>query len=335
MSDFVLPLLLFACKILIILFFILLLLAACLALVTKNNLKDKEQLIIKNINKQYEGMRDILYETLLPKKTYKKRLKISKQLEQQPSEKKRIFVLQFHGDIKASGVARLRQEITAILTIATPQDEVILKLYSTGGMIPGYGLAAAQLMRLRQRCIPLTIAIDQVAASGGYMMACIANQIIAAPFAMIGSIGVIVQLPNFHRFLQDKKIDFEQLTAGQYKRTLTVFGENKAEQREKLTEELNDIHEQFKQLILTYRPQIAIDQVATGEYWLGQQALPLKLIDAIKTSDEYLLEKSQNALLYALQYQIKKSFTTKLISSISKMYQHIFSLLSYPATPTC
>lgn len=213
-----------------------------------------------------------------------------------------------------------------IKNIAKPEDEVVLRLESPGGIVPGYGLAAAQLMRLRDANIPLTICIDKIAASGGYMMACIGNKVLSAPFAIIGSIGVIVQLPNFHRFLQDKHIDFEQHTAGDYKRTITVFGENTESGREKLRHEIEEVHQLFKNLITQFRNHIDIQKVATGEYWYGQQALSLDLVDEIKTSDDYLLTNSHTAQIYELSYEIKKSFFSKLTASASLAYEKLFSL---------
>ena len=165
--------------------------------------------------------------------------------------------------MRASTVSSLAEEITALLNIATPNDEVLLRLESAGGVVHGYGLAAAQLMRIRAQHIPLVVAIDKIAASGGYLMACVADKILAAPFAIIGSIGVVVQLPNFHRLLKDKHIDFELHTAGEFKRTITLFVENTKEGKEKLQHEIEDIHGLFKNLIHDYRQQIDIDKVAT------------------------------------------------------------------------
>lgn len=227
--------------------------------------------------------------------------------------------MNFDGDIKASAVTALREEVTAILGVATPNDEVVVKLESAGGMVHAYGLAASQLARLRARKIPLTIIVDKVAASGGYMMACIGNKILAAPFSIIGSIGVIVQLPNFHRLLKEKNIDFEQLTAGQYKRTITLFGKNTEEGREKMHQEIEDIHHLFKNLIKEYRHELDVEKVATGEHWLGAQALDLKLVDELKTSDDYLFEQSKQANLYEVTYRMKKSFLEKLSAPVNSL----------------
>ena len=201
--------------------------------------------------------------------------------------------------------------MTAILTVATPQDEVVVKLESGGGMVHTYGLAASQLKRIRDKQIPLMICVDKIAASGGYLMAAVADRILAAPFAIIGSIGVIFQLPNFHRLLQDKHIEFEQITAGDYKRTLTLFGKNTEEGREKLRQELTAIHEQFISVIQEFRKDIHIKEVATGEHWLAKHALDLHLIDALMTSDEYLMKKSKTADIYEINYEVKKSLGEK------------------------
>jgi serine protease SohB len=222
-------------------------------------------------------------------------------------------VLNFNGDIRASAVEMLRREITTVLTQADPaHDEVVLCLESPGGLVHGYGLAASQLARIRQQGVPLTICVDKVAASGGYMMACIGNRIIAAPFAVVGSIGVVAQLPNVHRLLKKHDIDVELMTAGEYKRTLTVFGPNSDAGRAKFQEELDDTHALFKEFVAGHRPQVEIDRVATGEHWYGQRALELKLVDELKTSDEYLVERAKAAELFAVRYVPRHRLLTRL-----------------------
>lgn len=322
MSMLLTQLLIFAAKLFIIFLFILLVFIAFFSLLSAaKGKKGKGKLQIKNLNEQYKETKDLLLAETLSKKQYKDHLKQEKKLaktkEKTAEAQKNIYVLTFQGDMKASTVSSLSEEITAVLNVATPRDEVVLCLESPGGVVHGYGLAAAQLMRIRAKNIPLTIIIDKVAASGGYMMAAVANKIIAAPFAIIGSIGVVVQLPNFHRLLKDKHIDFELHTAGEFKRTITLFGENTPEGRDKLQHELEDIHHLFKDLITHWRPQVDIARVATGEHWLAKQALDLQLVDEIKTSDDYLLERSQTANVYQLNYAVKKSLLSKLSSSAS------------------
>jgi serine protease SohB len=238
-------------------------------------------------------------------KTLKKQKKLAE-------PKPRVYVLDFDGDIKASATESMRHEITALLTLATAKDEVVLRLESGGGMVHSYGLASSQLARIRQAGIPLTICIDKVAASGGYMMACIGDKIISAPFAILGSIGVVAQLPNVNRLLKKHDIDFEVLTAGEYKRTLTVFGENTEKGREKFQEELDITHELFKNFVARYRPQLAIDDVATGEVWLGMAALDKQLVDELKTSDEYLSERAKVAEVFHLHYSERKSLQERV-----------------------
>ena len=271
---------------------------------------------VLKLNDFYKGLRERLEQSLLDKeqlKTQRKaQAKAEKAAKKSGEHKPRVFVLDFDGDIKASAVEHLRHEITALLSLATPQDEVVVRLESGGGMVHSYGLAASQLARIRQAGVPLTICVDKVAASGGYMMACIGDRILSAPFAILGSIGVVAQLPNLHRLLKKHDVDFEVLTAGEYKRTLTVFGENTQKGREKFQEDLEITHELFKDFVASYRPQLAIDEVATGEIWLGQAALGKQLVDVLKTSDEYLAERARDADLFQLHYVQKKSLQERV-----------------------
>jgi serine protease SohB len=307
---------LFLAKTVTLVFAILILLAGILTITRKGKSGSKNKLTIKKINEKFADLAETLQAEILDKKAYKAHCKQKKAAEKnnkkQNENKKRVFVLQFHGDMRASAVASLREEITAILQVATAEDEVVIRLESAGGLVSAYGLAASQLERLRNKKIPLTITIDKIAASGGYMMACVANRILAAPFAIIGSIGVVAQVPNFHRLLKKNDIDFEQLTAGEYKRTLTMFGENTEKARMKFQEELEEVHQLFKNFIQQNRPLVNIQQIATGEHWLASKALELKLIDELITSDNYLLNASQQADIYEVSYTTKKSLSEKI-----------------------
>ena len=227
-------------------------------------------------------------------------------------DRKAVFVLDFDGDIRGSAVSALRKEISAILTTAKTDDEIVIRLESGGGMVTSYGLGASQLDRIRKKGIPLTICIDKVAASGGYMMACVASKILAAPFAVVGSIGVVAQIPNFHRLLKEHKVDFELLTAGKFKRTLTVFGENTDEAREKFLEDIERIHDQFKSYVKIHRPSLDIEAVATGETWSGDDAAQMNLIDDLLTSDEYLMRACETSDVFEVKYREKKSMLEKV-----------------------
>ncbi len=232
--------------------------------------------------------------------------------EQETDSEKRTFVLRFNGDKEAGKVASLREEITAVLSIARESDEVLLCLESPGGMVHAYGLASSQLSRIKNRKIPLTICVDKVAASGGYMMACLADRLVAAPFAIIGSVGVLVQLPNFHRALQRQEIDFEIITAGEFKRTLTTFGEITQQARDKVQEDVDNIHDLFKNWVKDHRPAVDLGQIATGETWVGMQAKDLQLIDEISTSDECIVAACDEHKVYEVEYVIRKSAHEKL-----------------------
>ena len=246
------------------------------------------------------------------KKEEKKAAKQTDQDESAVATKSRVFVLNFDGNISASAVSHLREEVTAILTQATSNDEVLIKLESPGGMVHSYGLASSQLDRLRKKGIPLTACVDKVAASGGYMMACVADKILAAPFAIVGSIGVVAQMPNFSKVLKKHDVDFEILTAGKYKRTLTMFGENTDEGREKFVAELEETHELFKTYVSERRPQVDIEKIATGEIWYGSQAKDLALVDDVQTSDEYLVSRIAEADVFEVSFVQKKKLHQRL-----------------------
>lgn len=244
-------------------------------------------------------------------------LQLSQQMAREARARKKnnqkIYVLDFKGDTAASAVEQLREEITLILATAKAgRDRVVVRLESPGGMVHGYGLAAAQLVRLRDAGFHLTICVDKVAASGGYMMACIGSEIVSAPFAILGSIGVVAQVPNFNRLLKEKNIDFEMYTAGQYKRTVTMFGENTEEGKAKFEEELQQTHVLFKHFVEKYRPQLNVEKVATGEHWYGQDALDLNLVDKLQTSDEYLLSLLPQHDIYVIQTRKKPTLGEKL-----------------------
>lgn len=281
------------------------------ALRGKGRGKSAGHLQVQRLNDFYKALRERLEHELLDKAQMKLQRKAeakqAKLEKKQGQQKTRVFVLDFDGDIKASATDNLRHEVTALLSMATPQDEVVLRLESGGGVVHGYGLAASQLARIRQAGVPLTICVDKVAASGGYMMACIGDKVLSAPFAILGSIGVVAQLPNIHRLLKKHDIDVEMLTAGEFKRTLTVLGENTDKGREKFQEDLDTTHELFKNFVARYRPQLNVDEIATGEVWLGISALNKHLVDELKTSDEYLAERAGEAELFQLHFAQKKS----------------------------
>ncbi|UEA17396.1 protease SohB [Pasteurella canis] len=262
------------------------------------------------------------------KKADKEKAKIEKAKRKKEKEidierKPHLYVLTFTGDIMASETKALREEISAIIGAAKPEDEVLLRLESPGGVVHGYGLASSQLARLKQHGIKLTVAVDKVAASGGYMMACVADKIVAAPFAIIGSVGVVAQIPNIHRFLKKHDVDVDVMTAGEYKRTMTMLGENTEKGKQKFQQELEETHQLFKQFVLTNRPNLDINKVATGEHWFGEQALALNLIDHIATSDELILEAMKDKTVLSVKYSIKKSLMQKFGKQVEESVENV------------
>lgn len=318
MIEFLSEYAMFAAKLATVVVLLFLLIGTLIVLIGRARGGGGVRLKVKSLNDKYETMGMMLNAAILPSKEFKRELKQKKrqhkiEAKQVDSKKSRnVFALAFKGDVSASEVTSLRDSITAVLTVAKPDDEIVVSLESYGGAIHGYGLAASQLCRIRDKGLKLTVAVDKVAASGGYMMACVADHIIAAPFAILGSVGVVAQLPNFHKLLKNNDIDFELVTAGEYKRTLTLFGENTDKGREKFREDVEVAHGLFKDFITRYREQVDINKVSTGEHWYGTQALDLKLIDQIGTSDDYLYQASQSAKIYEVNYGVKKSLLARL-----------------------
>ncbi len=333
MLDFLSQYGLFLAKTLTFVIGLLFTVSALLAMALKAKSKTEDGVLVINpINEKLDEVKDYMQTETLSKGALKKWQKAQKAKEKKEKKEskdhkepeKRLFVVRFDGDMRASEVEELREVITAIVEVATAQDEVLVVLESAGGFVHSYGLAASQLDRIRQRNLHLTVAIDKVAASGGYLMACVANKIIAAPFAIVGSIGVVAQLPNFHRLLEKNDIDFELHTAGEFKRTLTMFGENTDKARQKFQEEIEETHGLFKDFIRHHRSQVDIAQVATGEHWHGIQAIELKLIDEIQTSDDFIGAKAQEMQVFEIGYEIKQSLSDKLSSSMVLFFEKCF-----------
>jgi len=299
---------------------------------------DDGELKIRKLNEKYRELRESIQARLMSeheRKVWGKAKKKKDKAEKKADKAKkadsdapedtpaRIYVLDFDGDIKASDTDPLRRAISAVLSVAEPgKDEVVIRLESGGGLVHSYGLAAAQLDRIRSKGIHLTACVDKVAASGGYMMACVADRIIASPFAVLGSIGVVAQLPNFHRLLKKNNVDFEVLTAGEHKRTMTIFGENTEKGRQKFLEDLEDTHGLFKDYVSERRPDLDIAAVANGDIWFGRRALDVKLIDEIKTSDEYLIEACDRADVVSVSFERKKTLPEKLGLATSAALEH-------------
>lgn len=293
---------------------------------------------ITHLNEELEEMRQSMKKAIYDKASFKyeqkqekKRLKLEDRERKQQlkvaatasadleeSAGKRVYVIDFNGDMEASDVESLREEITAILSLATPRDEVLLRLESPGGMVHAYGLASSQLERIKSHKVPLTICVDKVAASGGYMMACLADRLVSAPFAILGSIGVLVQLPNFNRLLRKHEVDYETISAGEFKTTLTTFGEITQKGRDKVKEDVEEMHGLFKSWVKDHRPSVDIDNIATGETWVGLQALEKAMVDEIMTSDECIVKACDDAEVFEVHYEIRRTLSDKIGAAIHK-----------------
>jgi serine protease SohB len=307
--------------------FVLLVIVTVVLIAATRRRGHAEGLVVEHMNRRFEDSADELKVIVEGKARFKKEAKArSKQRKREEkarakeeSPKPRLFVLDFKGDLRASAAASLREEVSAIVRVARPQDRVLVRLENSGGTVHEHGFAASQLTRLKSHGLTLLVAVDKVAASGGYLMACVADKLIAAPFAIVGSIGVLAQLPNFHRLLEDKGVDFEQIMAGRHKRTLTMFGKNTEEGRAKLQQEVEDIHELFKGQIRDHRPQVDLDRVATGEHWYGIRALELKLVDELRTSDDFLREAARDHELYHLAYKRRRTWQERMLGGVESL----------------
>ena len=285
---------------------------------SKGKTQSKGKLAITNLSEKFEDMGNVVRSSNMNPKELKKFYKdINKNKKKKTDEKESsVFVLNFNGDIQASEVEKLKYEINAILLSESECKEVVVKVESGGGSAYAYGLCAAELKRLVDNDISLTVCIDKVAASGGYLMSCVATKIIVAPWAIVGSIGVIAQLPNFHRLLKKNLIDFEMHTAGEFKRTLTTLGENTEDGREKFKADLEDLHVIFKDFVKEQRPEVDTAIVATGEVWQGEEAIKVGLVDSLETSDNYLVNLSKDATLFEIEYIEKKNLSERFAFSM-------------------
>ena len=334
-AQALLSLLFFSLKAVIVVLSVLICVIVPLLVIKKLKIKGsgrEKQLKLTDLKSRYEKYTRVFEQKTKDPKEFKKYLKSLKiKKKNKEGKKASLFVLSFTGDIKASQTQSLREEISLILKIARPGDETALLLESPGGGVSHYGLAAAQLERLRHNKIPLTVCVDRMAASGGYMMACVGQPVLASAFAFIGSIGVLFNIPNLHEFLKKRDIGYEELSAGKYKRTVTAFGKITEEKRDRLKKQLELIHRQFKNFVLKYR-DIDIEQTATGEAWTAEEALKKGLIDGLKCSDDYLLEKMKTHRVLKISLKSPKSLLEKMLDK-NPVSEKLRSLESLPDSP--
>lgn len=327
MWDILLQTLVFALKTGVIVLAIVMVIIVISALVNRQNWDDVGHIRVRNLNDVYKGYGETIESVSMTNKQWKQLLKRREKAERNKSDNhlKKLYVVDFEGDLNASDVESLREKISAILRVATPDDEVLLRLESSGGIVHGYGLAASQLARIRDRKIHLTIAVDQIAASGGYMMACLADRLIAAPFAVLGSIGVMSMMPNIHRLLKHHHVDFLEMTAGEYKTTVTPVGEITEKGLNKAQEELETTHQLFKEFVAESRPNLDLAKVATGETWYGRQALLLNLVDMLQTSDDFIMSRLETASILLVEYQAPQTIKEKVAGMMGAVSESAFN----------
>ena len=322
----------FGLKLLLVVAAIMVVVSFIGSLIQRSKGPSSGQVLVTPVHEHYRELSATIRRAILDRKEWKAQERARKEKaknekkqsgKSSPAERSKVFLLEFHGGLAAAEVADLREQISAILPVVTSKDEVVVKLESSGGLVHNYGLAASQLARLREKGIPLTVCVDKIAASGGYLMACVANNLFAAPFAIVGSIGVVAMFPNFNRLLQKFDVDYMELTAGEYKRTVSMLGKVTEKGRQKFEEELEETHELFKSFITKFRPNLEMDRIATGEHWYGSQAVDLKLIDAIITSDDYIMSKAEESQVYRVEYQAPKSVKEKLAGTLTEVSDRV------------
>jgi len=329
MTDAVLEVAVFVLKVATVVV-LLGLLAAWIAALSRRARGAAGGLSVRSLNGHYDRLARSMRRALLSRGAYLKAeraARAERKRERAVDKRRRVYVLDFRGDIKASAVVSLREEISAALSMATPGDEIVVRIENAGGLVHDHGLAASQLARVRERGIPLVAAVDKVAASGGYLMACVADRIIAAPFAIVGSIGVLAQLPNFQKLLDRHGITVEQAKGGESKRSVSALGRNTEQDRDRLQKQVNEVHDLFKEHVRRYRPALDIDAVATGEHWYGTRAKELKLVDELTTSDDYLIEASRNADVYELCYAARRRMSDRVTAVVQGTVDRVLDVM--------
>lgn len=254
----------------------------------KGKAQNEQKIALKSYEKRY-------YEALTPQVrefVEKKDLTALKKAQKAAQKEKGscLYVIDFDGDMQASNTVQLAETTSCLLPLLRSTDKVLVRVKSSGGLVPHYGYAASQLSRLRSKA-SLTVAIDHIAASGGYLMACVAHEIIAAPFAIVGSIGVVGLVPNVHPLLKNHGIDVHEHTAGEYKRSLSPWAAVTPEKVQRYEHELSMTHELFQEFVQQYRPNLEPEVLQTGEYRYAARSVgDTGLVDKVQSSDDFIAE---------------------------------------------
>jgi serine protease SohB len=218
--------------------------------------------------------------------------KKTKELDEKPLAERPIAVVSFDGDVRATKRKIVSALIDELIVNKDKLSEAVVVVNSPGGSVAEYGLLYAEMERIRAAGISLTVCIDTYAASGGYLMSLPANRIVAAPFAFVGSVGVVAYSPNIHRLLKKHDIEPRLFTAGEFKRTVTLIGDDDEEAKQHFQHQLESLHGLFLAAVKKYRTGANFEKIGTGDHWTAEesQTQNLGLVDHIATSREYLLK---------------------------------------------
>lgn len=274
-----------------------------------------EGVVFKNLSNEYSSIEDSYDSVLINKPIVDKSINLNDVVQEGAHN---VFVIDYVGSMMASEVVYLTAKIDAIILKSNKDDEVVINITSPGGAVSGYGLVASQIKRLKTAGLKITATVDTVAASGGYMAAVVSDEIIAAPFAMVGSIGVVANVMIYEELLKNIGIQTNVYTSGDSKRTVVPSRVPNAEEEAKLEAQLEEIHSRFKDHVLSFRPDIDEDKVFTGQAFLAADAINFGLVDKIGTSDELLLNLYKDGhRLIEVQFIIEENIGGSVTKQVS------------------
>jgi protease-4 len=161
---------------------------------------------------------------------------------------------------------------------------ILLQINSPGGSAAASQEIYDELMRVREETdIPIVASFGDVAASGGYYIACAANHIVSNPSTITGSIGVIIQSIKVFELFNEIGMQAVTVKSGQYKDLLSPFRETTEAERELLQSLVDSVFEQFLEVVVIGRdmPLEELRPLADGRIFTGAQALELGLVDSL------------------------------------------------------
>jgi protease-4 len=197
-----------------------------------------------------------------------------------------IAVIHLEGTIQGgTGLGATPEYILDQLDKALADDNVkaiLLRIDSPGGTVAASQEIALAVKRASEKK-PVVVSVGDICASGGYMVASQADEIIASPGSSVGSIGVIMEVANVEELLNKVGISFTTLTTGAYKDAGSPYRSLTETETAMLNEQLTVIYDQFITDVAEGRdlPETKVRELATGWVWLGSEALDLGLVDSL------------------------------------------------------